>query len=61
MYASTKDSIPLMAQKASSSVVDLVNDEEFLNNPFAFDTGNSNFWDQVGFYILFLILSSIAS
>ena len=56
MYNSTKDSIPLMDQKASTSVVDLIPDEDFLNNPFAFDKGNNHFWDTVR---LFLFFSSV--
>ena len=56
MYASTKDSIPLMEQKGSSSVVNLNNDE-FLNNPFGFDKGNNQFWDSVSLdlFLFFLI------
>ena len=49
MYDSTKDSIPLMDQKGSTSVVNLISDEEFLNNPFGFDKGNNQFWDNVSY------------
>lgn len=49
MYDSTKDSIPLMDQKGSTSVVNLISDEEFLKNPFGFDKGNNQFWDNVSY------------
>lgn len=53
MYASTKDSIPLMEQKGSASVVNLIPDDEFLKNPFGFDKGNHQFWDNVSLYVYF--------